>query len=121
ANFGMLLRYDGNVFHADALQDVTPAHGEYLRRAPLRPDPRNAVGRVLQTKKPVHIVDVTAEPAYTEREPSHAALVEMARARTLLAVPMLKEDELIGAIAIYRREVRAFTSDVSNRAIFPKT
>jgi len=109
ANFGMLLRYDGNVFHAVALQDVTPEHGEYLRRNPPRPDPRNAVGRLLQTKQPVHVIDVTAEPAYAEGEPSRVALVEIAGARTFLAVPMLKDDELIGAIGIYRREVRPFT------------
>src|SRR6266568_2395362 len=109
ANFGMLLRYDGSVFHAVALQDVTPEHGEYLRRHPPRPDPRNAVGRLLETKQPVHIVDVTAEPAYAEGEPSRVALVEIAGARTFLAVPMLKEGELLGAICIYRREVRAFT------------
>ncbi len=94
ANFGMLFRYDGSVFHAIALQDVTPEHGEYLRRNPPRPDPRNAVGRLLQTKQPVHIVDITAEPAYAEGEPSRVALVEIARARTFLAVPMLKDDEL---------------------------
>jgi GAF domain-containing protein/anti-sigma regulatory factor (Ser/Thr protein kinase) len=109
ANFGMLLRYDGSVFHAVALQDVTPEHGEYLRRNPPRPDPRNAVGRLLQTKQPVHVVDITAEPAYAEGEPSRVALVEIAGARTFLAVPMLKDDELIGAIGIYRREVRPFT------------
>jgi signal transduction histidine kinase len=109
ANFGMLLRYDGSVFHAVALQDVTPEHGEHLRRNPPRPDPRNAVGRLLQTKQPVHIVDITAEPAYAEGEPSRVALVEIAGARTFLAVPMLKDDELIGAIGIYRREVRPFT------------
>src|SRR6266699_4320912 len=109
ANFGMLFRYDGSVFHAIALQDVTPEHGEYLRRNPPRPDPRNAVGRLLQTKQPVHIVDITAEPAYAEGEPSRVALVEIAGARTFLAVPMLKDDELVGAIGIYRREVRPFT------------
>jgi GAF domain-containing protein len=57
----------------------------------------------------VHIIDLTAEPAYTEREPRRVALVEIAGARTFLVVPMLKEDELIGAIGIYRQEVRAFS------------
>src|SRR6266487_3027690 len=94
ANLGILFRYDGTVFRAVALQNVMPEHGEYLRRHPPRPDPRNAVGRLLETKQPVHIVDVTAEPAYAEGEPSRGALVEIARARTFLAVPMLKDDEL---------------------------
>jgi signal transduction histidine kinase len=54
-------------------------------------------------------LDVTAEPAYAEREPARVATVEIAKARTFLAVPMLKHDELLGAIAIYRQEVRPFT------------
>jgi hypothetical protein len=51
---------------------------------------------VLRTKQPVHIIDVTAEPAYAEREPARVAAVELAKARTFLAVPMLKENELLG-------------------------
>ena len=109
ANFGVLYRFDGHVFHAVALQDAVPALGDYLRREPPRPDPRNALGRVLRTKQPVHISDITAEPAYAEREPARVAAVELAKARTFLAVPMLKENELLGIIAIYRQEVRPFS------------
>jgi GAF domain-containing protein/DNA-binding response OmpR family regulator len=109
ANFGILYRFDGNVFQPIALQDAVPAYGEYLRREPPRPDPRNALGRLFQTRQAVHIVDIVAEPAYAEREPARVATVEVAGARTFLAVPMLKEDELLGAIAIYRQEVRPFT------------
>ena len=109
ANFGILYRFDGNVFRPVALQDAVPAFGDYLRREPPRPDPRNALGRLFQTKEPVHIPDLAAEPAYVEREPVRVATVEIAGARTYLAVPMLKEDELLGAIAIYRQEVRPFT------------
>ena len=109
ANFGVLYRFDGHVFHPMALQDAVPALGDYLRREPPRPDPRNALGRVLRTKRPVHITDITAEPAYAGREPARVAAVELAKARTFLAVPMLKENELLGIIAIYRQEVRPFT------------
>jgi GAF domain-containing protein/anti-sigma regulatory factor (Ser/Thr protein kinase) len=109
ANFGVLFRYDGNVFHAAALQAVASAFAEHLRHNPPRPDPRNALHRLLQTKQPIHITDVAAEPVYAEGEPSRVALVEIAGARTYFIVPMLKDDELIGAIAIYRREVRPFT------------
>ncbi|MFZ0026163.1 MAG: GAF domain-containing protein, partial [Pseudolabrys sp.] len=109
ANFGVLYRFDGHVFHAVALQNAVPALGDYLRREPPRPDPRNALGRVLRTKQPVHITDITAERAYAEREPARVAAVELAKARTFLAVPMLKENELLGIIAIYRQEVRPFT------------
>src|SRR5262249_22032262 len=68
------------------------------------------LGRLLDTMGPVHIPDMAAEPAYAEREPLRVAAVELAGVRTYLAVPMLKEGELIGAIGIYRQEVRPFTS-----------
>src|SRR5262249_42505913 len=109
ANFGILYRYDGKVFRPIALKDAVPAFGDYLRRNPPRPDPRNALGRLFETKQFVHISDLAAEPAYAEREPARVATVEIAKARTYLAVPLLKDDELLGAIAIYRQEVRPFT------------
>src|SRR5262249_37592123 len=109
ASFGTLSRYDGNMFWVEAMQDVEPAFATQFWRKPLAPDPRNALGRVLQTNQPVHIPDITKEQAYAEREPSRVGIVELAGARTLLAVPMLKEDGLIGAIVIYRTEVRPFT------------
>ena len=67
-------------------------------------------GRMLATKTTVHVTDVAAEPIYTEeRDPAVVAAVEIGGVRTLLAVPMLKESELIGVFAIYRQEVRPFT------------
>ncbi len=109
AQFGMLYQYDGKVFHAVALQDVPPALADYLRCNPLRPDPRTALDRLLQTKQPVHIEDAAAEQVYVEREPSRVAAVELGGVRTYLAVPLLEEERLLGAIAIYRKEVRPFT------------
>ena len=67
------------------------------------------LGALIQTKQPVHIVDVTVDPAYAERDPLRVPLVEQAGARSFVIVPMLKEGELIGALAIYRQEVRPFT------------
>jgi GAF domain-containing protein/nitrogen-specific signal transduction histidine kinase len=110
AKFGIIYRFDGEVFRVQAVRDATPAFIDYLRREPPRPDPRNALGRALQARLPIHIADVKAEPAYAEREPSRVATVEIAGARTFLAVPMLRDDQLIGLIAIYRQEVRAFST-----------
>jgi two-component system, NtrC family, sensor kinase len=109
AKLGIAYRFDGDVFRVEAVRDATPAYIEYLRREPPRPDPKNALGRLLQAKQPIHIADIKAEPAYAEREPARVATVEIAGARTYLAVPMLKEDRLIGAIAIYRQQVRPFS------------
>jgi GAF domain-containing protein len=67
-----------------------------------------ASGGVARTKQPVQIADIRAEPAYTG-DPQRFAILELAGARTMLNVPMLKEDKLVGQIAIYRQEVRPFT------------
>ena len=67
------------------------------------------MGRTIATKKVVHIADTAAEQVYTgQRKPNFAA-VELGGARTFLAVPMLKESELIGIVNVYRQEVRPFT------------
>ena len=65
--------------------------------------------RSRRTKQVVHIEDITARLPYRERDPAVVALADLGGARTLLLVPMLKDDELIGAIGIYRQEVRPFT------------
>jgi hypothetical protein len=57
----------------------------------------------------VHIADVTVDPAYLEGQPLFVAAVNLGGFRTILTVPMLKENELVGAISIYRQEVRPFT------------
>jgi two-component system, NtrC family, sensor kinase len=109
ATFGIVYRFDGDVFRVETTREATPGFIEYLRRQPPRPDSGHALGRLLQAKQPVHIVDIKSERAYTEDEPTCVAAVEIAGARTFLAVPMLREDRLIGAIAIYRQEVRPFS------------
>src|SRR5262249_40299123 len=76
---------------------------------PVRPGPKTGLRRVLDTKQVVHIADLAAEPAYAERDPLRVATVEIAGGRTFLGVPMLKENQLVGAIIIYRQEVRPFS------------
>jgi two-component system, NtrC family, sensor kinase len=109
AKFGMLYRCDGTFFHAVAFFGVPPAYVDYLRQDPIRPSVKNGLGRVLQTKQPIQILDIASEPGYREREPLRVATVELAGARTLVAVPMLKEEEFVGAIVIFRQEVRPFS------------
>ena len=88
---------------------VPPEFAEFWQRGPQRPGPHTAFSRVAETKQTVHIVDVKAEPAYVEGAPVFVAAVELGGFRTLLNVPMLKENELVGIFAIYRQEVRPFT------------
>ncbi|MGB7857916.1 MAG: GAF domain-containing protein, partial [Pseudolabrys sp.] len=109
ASFGVLFRWDNDAWHAAAMYGVPPAFAEFWRRGPQRPGPRTALGRVAVTKQAVHITDVTAEPAYIENESIFVAAVKLGGFRTILNIPMLKEEELVGAIAIYRTEVNPFT------------
>src|SRR5262249_22331019 len=109
AKFGHLVLYDGEGFHAAHLHDVPHAYRELWDRGPVRPGPKTGLRRVLDTKQVVHIADLAAEPAYAERDPLPVATVEIAGGRTFLGVPMLKENQLIGAIIIYRQEVRPFS------------
>ncbi len=109
AKFGHLLLYDGESFHPAHLGDVPAAYREIWERGPLRPNPKLAIGRLAETKQVFQIPDIKAEPVYAEGEPLRVATVEIAGARTLLGVPMLKEGQLVGAIIIYRQEVRPFT------------
>jgi hypothetical protein len=67
------------------------------------------VARAAATKQLIHIFDYAEEPAYKQRDPVAVRMVELAGARTIVVVPMLKENEVIGTIHIYRQEVRPFT------------
>jgi GAF domain-containing protein len=110
AKFGSMYLREGDAFRIVAMHNAPPAFAEARRLQPLvRPGPGTGLYRVASTKQVVHIVDIRAEQPYLEREPSSVTMVERAGARTLLVVPMLKDDELIGNINIYRQEVRPFT------------
>jgi two-component system NtrC family sensor kinase len=109
ANFGMLFRFEDSAWRAAAMLGVPPAFAEFWQRGPQRPGRLTALGRNVETKQTVHIVDVRTDPAYLEGEPVFVAAVKLGGFRTILNVPMLKDNELIGVFAIYRQEVRAFT------------
>jgi two-component system, NtrC family, sensor kinase len=90
------------------------ALAEYIKRGPHRPSlnrpgPETAVGRVVQSRQTVHIADYRTDQSYLDRDPMTVAAIELGGIRTVLVVPMLRESELVGAIAIYRQEVRPFT------------
>ncbi len=109
ANFGTLYRYESGTFRAIAQRGAPPAFAEFQQRAPIRPTPVSGLGRIVSTRQPVHIIDTMAEQRYIDGEPYAVTAVKLSGSRTLIFVPMLKDDDLIGAITIYRREVRPFT------------
>ena len=115
AKFGNMFLFEGGAFRTVALHNAPPAFAEARRRSPvLRPLPGTGLGRVVATKQTVQVTDAQAEPVY-HTDPDRAAFLKLAGARTFTTVPMLKENELVGAIAIYRQEVRPF-SDQADRA-----
>jgi two-component system, NtrC family, sensor kinase len=110
AKFGNLLLYEGDAFRRVALYNAPREWDELTQRNPtINPGPKDPLVRLVATKQLQHITDITAEQAYLEREPALVGLAELAGARTLINVPMLKENRLIGTIAIFRQEVRPFT------------
>jgi two-component system, NtrC family, sensor kinase len=109
AQFGNLFIYSEGAFRAVAVHNAPPAYVKARMGVPIYPGPDMALGRVLQTKQAAQVDDLRALPGYIARDPQIVAGVELAGIRTMLAVPMLKEDELIGTINIYRQEVRPFT------------
>jgi signal transduction histidine kinase len=109
AKFGAMYLFEGDAFRAVALHGGPPSFVEARRRNPvLRPIPGTGLGRVAATKQTVQIADVQVEPAYRST-PENAIGPELGGLRTVLCVPMLKEDELIGAFNLFRQEVRPFT------------
>ena len=112
ATFGNILRWDGEALHLAAAHNTPPAFAEARRRSPNRPNPKSPVGRMIETKAVVHIADAKKQPGYAiERDPVLVAAVELGGVRTVLYVPLLKENELVGAFTLSRQEVRPFTDE----------
>ena len=110
AQFGMMWLIEGDVARCVSLHNAPAAFAELRQREPLiQPSPLNVMGRMMRIKQVIQIEDAMAERAYIEGDPIRRANVDLAGARTIVAVPMLRDNELIGAITIYRQEVRPFT------------
>ena len=108
ARFANLNLYDGNFFRRVAIHNPTPQFAMMLGEV-IRPHPESGFGIVARTKQIAHIDDVRTRRPYLEGDEANVKFVDRSGARTVLAVPMLKNDELLGLIAIFRQEVRPFT------------
>ncbi|PYM62435.1 MAG: hypothetical protein DMD79_10735, partial [Candidatus Rokuibacteriota bacterium] len=104
AEGGLLARFDGEVFRFLAEYGANPEFSEYWRRNVIRPGRGSTIGRAALERRTVHIVDILADPEQELREAQ-----QIGRHRSVLGVPMLRQDELVGVFFIYRTEVRAFT------------
>src|SRR5262245_59242533 len=106
ANFGTLSLSEGDAFRIVAMHNVPPGLAELRRREPLvRAGP---LLRIAKTKRLLHIVDYTEYVASHPADSDAAAFAKLTGVRTLREVPMLKDDDVVGVIVIYRTEVRRF-------------
>ena len=110
ASYGVMWLRQGDAFRFAAIHGALPAaYIEQWRSGTLyHPTPHSPLARLTQTRKAVQVPDMRENRSYRDGDPLPVAAVEVAGIRTLLLVPMLKEDDLVGGIAIYRQEVRPF-------------
>ena len=110
AKFGALYLSEGDGFRATAMHNAPPAYEE-ARAGVLHPPPSTSLWRAANAKQAVQIADVRSERGYVERDPFVVSAVALGGYRSVLSVPMLHEDELVGVITIFRQEVRPFTDE----------
>src|SRR5262249_44562015 len=109
AEFGILFRVKDGAAVPVATLGLPDAFRELVQRRPLRPSENAPIMRAAKARQIVHVADLSKEQEYLERDPRVVVGVEVVGIRTLLVVPMLKDDEFIGSITIFRKEVRPFT------------
>ena len=110
AKFGALYLNEDEGFRATAMHNAPPAYEE-ARAAVVHPPPSTSLWRAANTKRAVQIADVMLERGYIEGDPFVVSAVALGGYRSVLSVPMLHEDKLVGVITIFRQEVRPFTEE----------
>jgi GAF domain-containing protein len=108
-DFGFLVKADGEDLSVAALRKVPDRLAEYLTRGPIKFDPASQLGQAIQTGRVVHIFDNAVSEAYRQRVPHAVAAVELGGVRTVLHVPLIKDDRVLGDFVVFRQEVRPFT------------
>jgi signal transduction histidine kinase len=109
ANFGTMVLYEGDLVRRAALYNVPPEFAALQKTQAWRPHPESGLSKIARTKQVMHVDDLRTQGPYLQGDPMVVALSDLAGARTIVMVPMLKENELIGVISIYRQEVKPFT------------
>jgi GAF domain-containing protein len=109
ANFGRMDLYEEGSFRPVAHYNMPAAYAAWLAPTKFEPHPQGGLGTVARTHQVFRIEDIRTLPSYLEGNPSVVSMANLAGVRTCFVVPMLKDNELIGAITIYRQEIRSFT------------
>ena len=105
----MLSLFEGDAFRIVALHNVPPELLEKFPGGLIHPHPKSGLGYMIRTHRLSKIADVRTEPPYLEHDPAVVALADIGGARSIVNVPMVKDDKLIGVIGIYRQEVKPFS------------
>ena len=111
ANFGNVYLWDGDALHLVAAHNTPRAFADTRKRAPFRPNTGHPFRSLAETKQVFHVADIMTLPIYQEGDPQIVEAVELGKMRTCLGVPMLKDNNLIGAVLVFRQEVRLFTAN----------
>src|SRR6516225_2044861 len=111
ANNGVIRRRDGDALHLVATHNMPQMFIERRKQSPYKPHQHSPSGRMLATRRLVHIPNLAEDQAYLERNPPTVAAVELAGIRTVLVVPLWKDSELIGSLLVGRKEVRPFADN----------
>ena len=110
ATFGNIYRWQDGALHLVAAHNTPSAFEEARRRLPLDPHKHPPIDHMVATKAAIHVIDAASTSEYIERtNPNVVDVVELGGVRTALAVPMLRDNELIGSLTVCRQEVRPFT------------
>jgi GAF domain-containing protein len=109
ANFGVLNMFDGKLFHTGATYGLPPVYDEFRRSRALDYGPGTAPARLLEGEPYVEFVDLQDSEAYRSGEPNRRALVDLGGARSLLAVPLVKDGRVVGNVMIFRQEPQRFS------------
>ena len=109
AKFGTMTLYEDGGFRTVALYNAPKVYADMQLYKVIRPHPESGLSVIERTHQAIHIDDIRTQAPYVAGNPNARSLADLAGARTLVIVPMLKESELIGTITIFRQEVKSFT------------
>jgi two-component system, NtrC family, sensor kinase len=109
AQFGLLATYDDGQIRTVAARGVPPAFAEFRKNNPPDYGPGTGPARILAGERVVHIADLKSGDAYRTGDPNRRAVVDLGGARTVLLVPLLKNEAVLGYITVYRKEVRLYS------------
>src|SRR5262249_56271123 len=109
--FGILFTYDGDRFRHAALRAVPAAYAEFIGETPRIYGPGTGPGRILEGERVVYVEDLAATDVYRAGDENRRALVDLAGARTSLAVRLATDDAVVGALVLFRHPLRPFTDN----------